>query len=557
MNNKFDKEQKASQALHESPCRGLELTKQQSEIHGNLKSIGPEIAAYYLDGLKILYGKDLEAAASFLAHAAREIDGSLRNILSIEKKEELEFVIRMPNGETLTEEKGKEGTLKFVVDAPGNVKVRYRQIGKHKPSILQSLGVDELSPLAGRWIEVTGKFYKFVHRHGAWKPPHSIADFEPTWHEFEDVLASLVGSYLNLLSKVVDRILEFEEPTEEIRGILPYLLESETRRKYFFGKLESAAWLEPLKNDRWFNPEENPALIENPEQPGNFYYPIWHALEYVAKISTHSETDISVLVNIVNSIIKYTDEGRERIENDRTDLQIIKIIGTFPTDRIEPQHIAFMSTVLKSKSKYGTVDEEIDSTILPKLLDGDERELTLALLTIILEVRATDGQIRPIMDEYWLENTLKEHGQAIANLCGFEAAQIALAQIRMLTTADEFAFHFIQFVESDLSLLSHADYMELVVSFTSCVFQFAEPDNIKETVQVLLNEPHTIIKRIAVKTINHHYSDLKHLFWEWEGNPLDEIELKPEMYELIQTNSHAFSEGEMEQILQWIESTRD
>ena len=289
MNNRFDKEQDASQALCEIPCRGLKLTERQVEIHRNLESIGPEIASYYLDGLKILHGKDLETAASFLAHAAREIDGGLRNILSREKKEELEFVIRMPNGDTLTEEKGKEGTLKFTIDMPGNIKVRYSRIGKHKPSILQSLGVDEPSSLADRWIEVTGKFYEFVHRHGAWKLPHSIGDFEPIWREFEDVLADLVGNYLNLLSKVVDRILEYEEPTEEIRGILPNLLESEARRAYFFRKLEFPAWLGPLKEDGGFDPDRNPAPQESPDQPGYYYSSRWHELEYVVRISTHPE----------------------------------------------------------------------------------------------------------------------------------------------------------------------------------------------------------------------------------------------------------------------------
>ena len=216
-----------------------------------------------------------------------------------------------------------------------------------------------------------------------------------------------------------------------------------------------------------------------------------------------------------------------------------------------------MGTALKSKWKSGAVDQEIGQTILPRLLDGGKQELTLELLKIMLEVKSVDGRIHPIIDGYWLEGALKEHGQAIANLCGVEAAQTALSQIQVLAAADAFAFHFVQLVDGDLSRFSHADYTELIVSFTSNIFQSVDPESIEETVQSLLQEPHTIIRRIAVKAITDHYSNLKHLFWEWKGNPLDEIELKPEMYQLIQTNSHAFSEGEMEQILQWIESTQD
>lgn len=174
----------------------------------------------------------------------------------------------------------------------------------------------------------------------------------------------------------------------------------------------------------------------------------------------------------------------------------------------------------------------------------------------MLEVDSVDGKIRPLMNEHWLADALKKHGHAIGNLCGVEAAQIALAQIRDLATADTLAFYSIQLVESDLSRLSGGDYVELVVSFTSNIFQSAEPESIAETVQALLQEPHTIIRQIALTAITHHYSDLKHLFWEWEGNPLDEVELGPEISQLIQTNGFTFDEDEMEQILQWIESTQ-
>lgn len=332
---------------------------------------------------------------------------------------------------------------------------------------------------------------------------------------------------------------------------------AEARRAYFFSKLEFSAWLEPLKEDGWFNPDQNPTLQEDPDQPGNFYHPIWHALEYAAKISTHPETYVSALVDIINAIISYTDDNGERIKNDRTDLQTIKIIGTFPIDRIELQHIAFMGTALKSESKYGLLDEEIGQTILPKLLNESKRELTLTLLIIMLEVESVEPDIRAVMDDYWLEAALKAQTQAIANLCGLEAAQIALEKIRTITVANRFVLDFIERVESDLSHLSHPNYAELIVSFTSALFRYADPNSIEQTIQVLLQDPHAIIKRIAVKAIADHYNNLKHLFWEWEGNPLDEIELKPEMYQLIQTNSSAFDEDEMEQILQWIESIQD
>ena len=555
MNDGFDDEQDSSQPPSEIADRVPELNARQQAIYQGLEFIGPEIAAYYLDGIRILQHQSLETRVSLLAHIAREIDGGLRDILAEDIKEVLEFEILTPDNETLEYKKKREDTFEFSINTPGTVKLTYKNIPRHRVSILQALGIDNPSPLAERWISVTKNFAKFAHRQGAWEHPRRIEDFEERWFEFEGVLADLVGSSYPLLDRL-DRI-RTAGANRRRMDVLRNLLKSEAMSSYFFRYLESPAWLEPLKEDGWFNPDQNPALIEDPEQPGNFYYPMWHALEYVAKISTHPETDVSIFVNIVNSIISYTDESGERIENDRTDLQTIKIIGSLPIAELKRLHIDFIGTVLKSERRFGLVDQEIGETILTKLLAGGKRELALTLIAIMLEVESHEPNIRTVMDDYWLEAALKAQAQAIANLCGIEAAQIALEKIRSIAVANRFVLDFIERVESDLSQLPHPNYAELVVSFTSALFRFAAPDSIEQTVQVLLQDPHAIIRRIAVKAITDHYSNLKHLFWEWEGNPLDETELKPEMYQLIQTNSHTFDEDEMEQILQWIESTQD
>ena len=546
MKNEFGAPEGLSQAPDIFHNQDPMLSPRQDEIHRNLQAIGPEIAAFYFSAVKVLNDDDLETSSYLLAHIAREIDGGLRDILS---SDEAKGHIQSQLTEAALAKLGDYSEL--------------RNRKGHIASILAALGIDDVLVFlfnddarinfAIRWINVSTQFYRFAHRHGAWRVPRAREEFEVLWYEFEGILSNLVGSFLDLLSRL-DRIRAYEEPTREIRSTLPNLLGSEERRAYFFRKLEFPTWLEPLKEDGWFDPDLNPMPQESPDQPGYYYSPRWHALEYVVRISIHPECPVNTLVDIINAI---TDESRERIDNGRTDLDTVKIIGTLPIDRIEPQHITFMGAALKSSQKYGLMDQEIGQTILPKLLDGRKLELTLALLTIMLEIESVEPDFRTLMEDYWIEDALKRHGQAIANLCGVAAADIALVQIRKIADANRFKVDFIERVEGDLSHLSYPNYAELVVSFTSALFRFAVPDSIEQTVQVLLQDPHAIIRRIAVKAITDHYSHLKQLFWEGKGNPLDEIELKPEMYELIQTNSHAFSEGEMEQILQWIESTQD
>ncbi len=472
MNDRFGEDQDLSRIPSDVPSRMPDLSPQQREIRRNLEAIGPEIAAYYLDGIRILQDKNLETAASLLAHVAREIDGGLRNILSIEKKEELKFVVRTPD-ETVTFEKGKEGALKFTVNAPGAVKVFYNRIGKHKASILQSLGINDLSPLAKRWVSVTKRFAKFAHRHGAWKPPRRREEFEPLWSEFEDVLADLVGNYLNLLSKVVDRILEREEPTAEIRKVLPNLLESDARRKYFFSKLESDAWLEPLKEDGWFEPENNPTPQQYRDQRG-YYYSSWYALEYVSKIADCTEKPsrdetINCLVSIVDTIINHTDERGERIRNDYTDWRILRIIATFPITQIKRQHITFMDTALKSGWPRMLAAREVTQTILPKLLDADAKELTLALLKVIIDAQSINNQIIADIGRSQLKEALEKYTQDLIILCGHDTVAAAkqrydqintekIEQLWIESNPDEISSDPIE-IRPDMSSIQIAEYL--------------------------------------------------------------------------------------------------
>ncbi|RKU18889.1 hypothetical protein C6503_08685 [Candidatus Poribacteria bacterium] len=591
MNDGFGDEQDSSQPPNEITGGVPELNAEQREIHQNLKNIGEGMAAFYLDGLKILPDPNLQTAASLLGHIAKEIDRGLKHLLP--SKEDVNKISQMLVGKNFgfapprilaslnLDVDGLQSSTPLTNQDKARIENGLRERELHRPEYIASiltvlnLDIDNLPSqriknrvdIAIRWIDVSTRFNDFDHQHGVGKPPRHLEEFIPLWETFEGVLGNLVGSYLNFLFHVIDPILKHKVPNKEIENSLPNMvkldpLEAGPRYQYFFEQLPHRGWLEPLSDIGYFNPKYNPPPQEIPDEPGYYRTPVWYALEYVVKVANQTKNRrsgriVKTLVEIIDAIIKSIDDNGERIENDRTDLQTIKIMGTLFVDLLEPQHITFMGTALKSRGKSGAVDQEIGQTILPRLFEAGKQELTLKLLKIMLEVKSVDGRIQPIMDGYWLESALKEHGQALANLCGVEAAHTALAQIRVLAAADAFAFHFIQLVESDLSRLSHADYTELVVSFTSNIFQSVDPESIEETVQTLLQEPHTISKRIAVKAITDHYSHLKHLFWEWEGNPLDEIELKPEMYQLIQTNSHAFSEGEMEQILQWIESTQD
>ena len=555
MNNEFETEQDLSQVSPQTS--EPELTPRQNKIYRNLQDIGPEIAAFYLDGVKILRADNFETAPYLLAHITREIDGGLRDILSSD------------------EDKAKiqKGLTKEVLTKIGDYNTLKKYKG-HIASILAALRIDDVDVLSNpddvnirfavRWIEVAPKLVDFVHRHGPWKSPRSREAFEHLWYDFEEILAELVGNYLNLLSRL-DRILAYKAPTDDIIGTLPNLLKSDARRAYFFRELKYPTWLKPLRDAGWFDPEKNPLPYDVPDNPGYYRTPVWYALEYVETIANHPEIPVDLLVDIVNTIIDYANDTGKGIKNYRTNQRLIQIIGKLPMDRIECKHITFMDTVLKSSG--GWVSMEIGETILPKFLSEGEKCLSLDLLKVMFDAKVVNHWIHPVMEECWLKEAIKQQEQAISELCGVEATQIALKRIRTLVDEGTYLFDFIERIEADPSYNSRQQYAELLVSFTCRLFHLTSPDSVAETVKSLLKEgigaernyqdakgSPAIFGRIALNVITYHYDDLKRLFWEWEGNPLEEYELKPELYQLIQTHCFNFDESEIEQILHWIES---
>ena len=546
MKNGFGKEQDLSQPSVRPQNRSLELSPRQSEIHRNLQVIGPEIAAFYLSGVKVLQDDDLETSSYLLAHIAREIEGGLRDVLSTDQeKRQIQGQLKKADLGNFSERRG------------------------HIASILAALGIDGLGdPLAKKWISVATQFHEFAHRHGAWEAPRAKKVFVPLWHEFEEVLMDLVGNHFNFLNRV-DRLLAYEKPTKEIIRTLPNLLKSEIRYAYFFQKLDSPIWLKPLKDAGWFHPDRQPTSQEVPDQPVYF----WHALGYVEKVADHTqkapcEETFSVLANIVNTIVNYTNDTGTSIASGHTDSQVIKIICALPIERIKSWHITFIGIALKSRVETTLVHSAIGETVLPKLLDEGAKELTLLLLEDMLDAEVIHGDIRAVMEEYWLWDALQKHEQTIAELCGIEAVQIACARIRALINEGAYSFNVIRKIDSAPSDYPDRRYAELLVGFTSSILRAIKFDNsIEEIVKDLLqeglavtyNDPvkkeaQAIFGRIALTAVTHHYENLKHLFWEWEGNPLEEFWLKPSIYQLIHTRCFTFDEREFDQILHWIES---
>jgi len=400
-----------------------------------------------------------------------------------------------------------------------------------------------------------------------------LYDVIKSWNrEINQVSTYLYDAY----KEIEDAANNYTETKAE--RIFQIIRNDEPQRNYFFKKLASSPnpfpWLKPLKERGYFDPKNNPPPQEVSDKKGYFTIPYWNVLGYLENVAaknekTPSEEITNTLVEIINPIINFRNEKGERIENYRTDWAMVKIIFSLPIEKITKDHVEFIRIALRSKWDTTLVASEISKTILSKLVDKKAENLILQLLDVILDYRKIKKkpplfgeketyEYTSTMDEYWLKEAFKKYKPQIAKLCGVEAARIAINKIKSIVKEDESQFNnvWIPTIEDHPQTTFPDRYECQLVHFVRDMFELSEPQKIKEEIKNLLKEDYPIFKRIALHIINYHYKDLNELFWSWKGNPLEESQLKHELYELFKSNCSSFSKEQINKVLQWIESKK-
>lgn len=509
------------------------INPEQIDIYNGLKSIGNEIASFYLDGVKIYENEELTTKSYLLSHIAREIEGGLRDILS----------------------EGKGDVQKC--ETCGQLIVERKS---HIESICESLGVDKEDYFAREWFKVSKNFHKYAHRHGASREPREEYLGKEIWKDFERILLALVGNFYNLLDRV-DRIIKYEKPSKRMIQVLPNLLKSKAISYYFFKKLKSKYWLEPLKEKGYFNPENNPKTYKDSKKD---YYvtPYWNILDYLRKVVNDNlqkpdQKITNILVKIVNSIINYRDKNGRRIDNHRTDFFMLRIIRTFPKEKIEKQHIDFIKVALQTNWGSSLLQSEIVEYFIPKLIKDKNKECLLYLLEIIFSFQEKENKKHaPLIEEYHLKEFIEKNTPGIAELCGLEAVEVAINKIKYLIKHDYSDFNnkfSIYTIEDKAESPTKEDYEYQIVRFTRDMLLLLDIDKTRGKIEQLLAEKPPIFNRIAIYIINKNYQKLNDIFWGINRNFINEEELKHELYELVKNNCCLFTDEQVEKMINWIE----
>lgn len=397
-------------------------SERQKKIYKGLKKVGGEAAGFFKSALTCYYDESFPNKVSFLAHAAREIDGGIRDIFSFK----------------MAKKKGAHSLIKK----------------SHINSILAVLKAEERDVLAKEWHSISKKLHKYAHRHGIWKQPRRFEEFESLWDRYEEILLKLVGSFYAIINRI-DILMQIGEINETACGVLLNLIRVKPYEEYFSRNVKNLNWFLPLLRNNVFQPNN----IQFDDK-GNALF--WNVLPYLEQVSlqikslgSEEQTKYSKeLVKIIDNTVNYSlklkrEKGKKKINHFHIWWFFVKIINNIPTELIVRENLFNVEQFRKWLFEF--MDPEmsgdlavIDITekLLPKFLDNKGTvEFAEDIINIITSIKK-GGRKTPFLDRneallvysfssYWIHDAFKKHSVKIGEVCSIDTIYTLADRLRL------------------------------------------------------------------------------------------------------------------------------
>jgi hypothetical protein len=369
--------------------------------------------------------------------------------------------------------------------------------------------------------------------------------------------------------KIMDSLLR-KVSEDNLNQIINLIKNNEGLKKYLFtialpSSKNNNMWLKYLVKYGYFNPKNNPRVYKLDNKEG-YVTPVWYEMEYLKKIAEDNKEienkEISnILFKVIDKIIKYRDENHKRINNIYTDLNLLETLCNLPTEILGSSHIEFIKLAINTRWGNDLFVNTLVEKFIPKIIKSKSKDLLLNLLDVFLSYKVDSEKYgekyKLVFDDLFFKRFREKHKEDIASICGKEAAEIGINKIKEILESEEneFGIHDVWTIKDGKQPRTKDNYHYQIIDFIRDIYEETKPEFIREYITVLLkNEKHNIFKRIAIHVINHHYQELGDIFWSWQRDPLENYELKPELFELFKDHSKDFSEEQILQIIDWINS---
>ena len=330
-----------------------------------LRLVGPGPAAFYRDACRVMDNEALlETSTHQVAHCLREIESALRDVLE-------SFAAR-------SDRVGKKGQS-------GDERHRAEIM-----AILTGLSIGETEPVAIAWLKLPGAKNEYglharAHRDSL-APPRPLDDeFRSFWTEIEGILDAVLDKlesrYLEY-HRLLDSLLAKPRPTaadiDVLRNHVPNNL---VAHFYFFQRLSSPAWLEPLAGADFFKHPPEPIR----EETGTSFS-TWPQSQYLARAAASApETVARIALEIPAT------------ENIRVHADLAQAAVVMPP-KLAAQMVPTAITWIRSPFQLLLVPQRL-GVLLSHLAKGGQVDSAMTLAKALLAVRADPRVTQEAIEE--------------------------------------------------------------------------------------------------------------------------------------------------------------
>jgi hypothetical protein len=225
----------------------------------------------------------MESTSHLVWHLFREIESSVRDVL-----EPLQLDKTVSGKETKNENE------------------------KHKESILAVLGVLEIpesDPVAGSWLSLAHRLHAAAHRDNLKGPRPVTHNVRQEWQDFETLLDHILEKFEERYLKTHDYIDSLlKDKNRVIEQFSQHCPHNQVTLGYFFGKLDSADYIDSLARRSYFKKPPPPQETEN-----GIMLPFWPESQYLARVAAQAPD------KVLEVILAMEETSNSRVHSDLLD----------------------------------------------------------------------------------------------------------------------------------------------------------------------------------------------------------------------------------------------
>ncbi|MDP3143055.1 MAG: hypothetical protein Q8N14_03790, partial [Candidatus Omnitrophota bacterium] len=245
--------------------------------------------------------------------------------------------------------------------------------------------------------------------------------------------------------------------TEKEINVLNQLEEDISYQNYFFKKAVDVKWFLPLKEKKYFKPENAPSPMPS-DQEGFYSIPWWNVLTYLEKVSEQvnergNEKYIDELLQIIKEVSNYKNSDGQHIDNFHTWRSFVLILLNIPREIIPSDIIELIPIWLDSRFDSSVVGSELGLKLLPKFLSGSpstedisKAERIVDFITLVKPVKldveraklyGKEEEYKLVIDPYWVKEVFEKYSWDIGEKCSNSIVYALCDKIRTLLKKDE------------------------------------------------------------------------------------------------------------------------